>query len=339
MKPSPDFYSQNFEDVILARCFSEQTEGFYIDVGAQYEEAESVTRHFYEAGWSGINIEPVKEFAETFQCRSRDTTICCAAGAEEEVRSMSVSLQSGLSSFDPINVDRTNRLGFQQELRSIRIRRLNDVLSELGYQSLDFDFLKIDVEGFELEVIKGIDLFRYRPRVILCEVTEPNTTIKNSLYLDLSNMIEGYQYTPVYFDGLNQWWCTNNEASALAKHFSLPPSVFDSTDITPSNGATTRRFLRETQAKLENVEAQLNKLEAQLNKLSQELSKCHHAVAKSQDDLSQTAALLTDVEQELASMKASRIWRATKPLRISGIALRKAYDRARHGFRPSSMPD
>ena len=49
MKSDSEFYSQNFEDVFLARCFAGITDGFYIDVGAQHEEVDSVTRHFYEA--------------------------------------------------------------------------------------------------------------------------------------------------------------------------------------------------------------------------------------------------------------------------------------------------
>ena len=49
-------YAQNFEDVIIMRCFKDVEEGFYIDVGAQDPESDSVTRVFYERGWSGINI-------------------------------------------------------------------------------------------------------------------------------------------------------------------------------------------------------------------------------------------------------------------------------------------
>ena len=52
-------YAQNFEDVMLWRALREVTHGFYIDVGAADPDSDSVTRAFYDRGWSGINVEPV----------------------------------------------------------------------------------------------------------------------------------------------------------------------------------------------------------------------------------------------------------------------------------------
>jgi len=52
-------YAQNFEDVMLARLFAGQEDGFYIDIGAWDPTLHSVTRHFYELGWRGINVEPI----------------------------------------------------------------------------------------------------------------------------------------------------------------------------------------------------------------------------------------------------------------------------------------
>ena len=51
-------YSQNFEDVMLWRALKDVENGFYIDVGANHPAIDSVTKLFYENGWSGINIEP-----------------------------------------------------------------------------------------------------------------------------------------------------------------------------------------------------------------------------------------------------------------------------------------
>ena len=50
------FHAQNFEDVLLARCFEAQATGFYVDVGAEDPDIGSVTRHFYERGWRGLNV-------------------------------------------------------------------------------------------------------------------------------------------------------------------------------------------------------------------------------------------------------------------------------------------
>ena len=80
-----NFYSQNFEDVILDRCFADINNGYYIDVGAQHEEYDSVTKYFYEKGWSGINIEPLLEYCKSFDCRDRDVIIQCAAGSDNKI--------------------------------------------------------------------------------------------------------------------------------------------------------------------------------------------------------------------------------------------------------------
>ena len=240
---NPVFYSQNFEDVLLARCFSGLEVGFYIDVGAQNEKADSVTRYFYERGWCGINIEPVKEFADTFQGRERDITICCAAGAQEQILTMDVSLETGLSSFCKANTLEAKHRGFTHEAREIIVRRLDSILLDLGFTEKSFEFLKIDVEGFELEVIKGIDLNRYRPKVILCEVTTPNTAIKTADFPIICNAIESHGYRKTLFDGLNQWWVACECSDELEKSFELPPSVHDSGFITPYASTFVREHL------------------------------------------------------------------------------------------------
>src|ERR1700735_761496 len=69
-------YSQNPEDVMIARLFPHEYRGFYIDVGAADPENLSVTCHFYNQGWSGVNVEPVTKFYDRLQqMRPRDITL------------------------------------------------------------------------------------------------------------------------------------------------------------------------------------------------------------------------------------------------------------------------
>lgn len=302
MADRPDFYSQNFEDVMLARCFSDRSQGFYIDVGAQHEEVESVTKHFYEAGWSGVNIEPVKEFAETFKCRKRDMTLCCAAGAQESTDTLAISLRTGLSTFDRSNATKANAMGHIEELREIAIRKLDDILLDLGYETLSFEFLKIDVEGFELDVLEGIDLRRYRPEIILCEVTEPNTSQKSSIYAKICGKVEAFGYHPIYFDGLNQWWCTSEKRYIYIPCFSLPPGVFDSTTITPYSGYSCRKQLSHSEEQAKEAQRQLT------------------AVAMRIDE---AIASRNAIEKEINAIKSSRSWKITHLLRKLARIARK----------------
>jgi hypothetical protein len=310
MTDRPDFYSQNFEDVMLARCFSDRSQGFYIDVGAQHEEVESVTKHFYEAGWSGVNIEPVKEFAETFKCRKRDIIVCCAAGAQESTDTLAISLRTGLSTFNRSNAAKANAMGHIEESREISIRKLDDILLDLGYETLSFEFLKIDVEGFELDVLEGIDLRRYRPEIILCEVTEPNTSQKSSNYAKICEKVEAFNYHPIYFDGLNQWWCTSEKRYQHSPYFSLPPGVFDSTDITPYAGFDCRKQLRHSEKQTKEAQRQL--VEAQ-QQLAADAMQIDRAI------VSRNA-----IQKEINAIKSSRSWQMTHLLRKLAGILRKA---------------
>lgn len=74
-------YAQNFEDVILARVFNDKPQGFYIDAGAAHPFFHSVTAHFYEKGWRGINVEPLPVFfAELESARTEDVNLNVALG-------------------------------------------------------------------------------------------------------------------------------------------------------------------------------------------------------------------------------------------------------------------
>ena len=51
-------HAQNYEDVMLWRALRQVADGFFIDIGAQSADLDSVTRAFSERGWRGLNVEP-----------------------------------------------------------------------------------------------------------------------------------------------------------------------------------------------------------------------------------------------------------------------------------------
>jgi len=194
-------------------------------------------------------------------------------------------------------------MGHIEESREISIRKLDDILLDLGYETLSFEFLKIDVEGFELDVLEGIDLRRYRPEIILCEVTEPNTPQKSSNYAKICEKIEAFNYHPIYFDGLNQWWCTSEKRYTHSPYFSLPPGVFDSTDITPYAGFNCRKQLRHSEKQAKEAQRQLAADAMQIDRAI----------------VSRNA-----IQKEINAIKSSRSWQMTHLLRKLAGILRKA---------------
>ncbi|MGH2810685.1 MAG: FkbM family methyltransferase, partial [Actinomycetota bacterium] len=108
-------------------------------------------------------------------------------------------------------------------------------------------FIKIDVEGFEAEVIRGGDFRRWRPRVVLVEATKPNTTIPSHEEWEKVLLDAGYVFA--YFDGLNRFYL-RPEDQELQKHFEIPVNVFD--DYQPFEYVRQIRLLDETRKDLNN---------------------------------------------------------------------------------------
>lgn len=237
------FYSQNFEDVLLSRVFSDVSQGTYVDVGCQHEIQDSVTRYFYERGWSGINIDPVVENINEYACRQRDINLNLAAGSRPCTLPFSVVDGSGLSSFHAAHVDCARTHGLNSiEQRWVEVRSLNAILEQHLPESRAITFLKIDVEGHEYDVLQGLCLRRYRPVVILVETTQPCSTLMVDNFSDISQYICANGYHEVYFDGVNTWWLAEEQQAQRGHHFKYPVGVFDG--FSPSE---IRRLLLEGQ--------------------------------------------------------------------------------------------
>jgi FkbM family methyltransferase len=213
-------YAQNFEDVMLNRAFGGRKTGFYIDVGAADPINSSVTKWLYDIGWSGINIEPLPAFYERLLSdRPRDINLNCGASdTNGKARFYSLPLPEW-STFNrallPAGVAGTTRM--------IQVRTLNDIIVE-NAPDRKIDFLKIDVEGWEDRVMRGIDLRKHRPTVILTEGIDRET--KQLISEPVDAILSDAGYIRVYFDGINVFYI-KKERSNLKKKFSSPPNLFD----------------------------------------------------------------------------------------------------------------
>lgn len=169
-------YAQEWEDFFLHLLFEEVENGFYVDVGANSPWYFSVTKHFYEKGWSGVNIEPLPEmFAELCQDRLRDININCGCGSEE--KELEFTIAGMLTTCDPETATELKQKYNNIKKEKILIRKLTDIISELNLLDKTIHFLKIDVEGFEGDVLKGIDFSLFRPSIVVMEATVPGTSI------------------------------------------------------------------------------------------------------------------------------------------------------------------
>ena len=217
-------YAQNFEDVILARVFKGQPLGFYIDVGVWQPTLHSVTRHFYDLGWSGVNIEALPSNLEAIRAaRPRDININAAASTHPGPLVFHEVRQTGLSTSRLDYATMHATAGFDVRDVEVQTVTLKAVCDEYA-QGRVIDFLKIDVEGAEADVVASADWERYRPRIVLIEATVPLSPEVS--YLDWEAAVLGAGYLFCYFDGLNRWYARAEEP-ALCGAFHSPPNPFD----------------------------------------------------------------------------------------------------------------
>ena len=114
-------YAQNFEDVILWRALKEVQEGFYIDVGANDPDVDSVTKAFYEKGWRGINIEPIQEWFVRLEAqRPRDINLPIAGGSASGELIIHELEGTGLSTSDAATAKRHSKeRGYKGRARTV----------------------------------------------------------------------------------------------------------------------------------------------------------------------------------------------------------------------------
>jgi FkbM family methyltransferase len=216
-------YAQNYEDVVLWRALGDVERGFYVDVGAADPDEDSVTRAFYDRGWSGINIEPLDGYFDKLkQARPRDTNLKVAVGREAAVRTLHAIAGSGLSTFDARIAARHQAEGWKTCDTIVPVLPLAKILEDCAPSTVHF--LKIDVEGAELEVLEGMNLGRVRPWIILVEAVEPNSTV--NVRDRWEHLVTGQGYQFAYFDGLNCFYVAD-EASQLKEKLAVPPNFFD----------------------------------------------------------------------------------------------------------------
>lgn len=217
-------YAQNLEDYHLDLVFDGQQTGTYVDVGGGHPVADNVSFWFYLKGWRGLVVEPQQGLADIYAgVRPRDHTVSCLAGRTRgEAEFHVVERMHGFST--TVRENATSASGMGASVSTIRkpVRTLSDLCAEAGLTTIDF--LKIDVEGAEAEVIAGLDFSRWRPRVVVVEAIAPGSMAEAWDGWEPALLSAGYSFA--FFDRLNRFYVANEEAT-LAKRFPSEPAPWD----------------------------------------------------------------------------------------------------------------
>ena len=168
-------YSQEGEDMVLSRFLEGRKTGFYVDVGAHHPIRFSNTFLFYERGWRGINIEPSPMAVEQFnRLRRRDINVENGVGEAPGELTYYMFDDPALNTFDKALMrERETRTPYRVVgTTSVMIERLETILRENLPQGRMIDFLSVDVEGFDLQVLRSNNWSQYRPQFVLVEALD-----------------------------------------------------------------------------------------------------------------------------------------------------------------------
>ena len=155
------------EQRLVELFFADLDEGYFIEVGANEPTKSSQTWHLERKGWRGVLVEPVPELCKELRReRPHSVVVEAACGAPEQRGSATLHVAEGLarSTLDrnavALNVNFTRT-------ETVAVKTLDDILEELKPPRVDF--VSIDVEGLQLDVLRGFDLQKYHPRLLLVE--------------------------------------------------------------------------------------------------------------------------------------------------------------------------
>jgi FkbM family methyltransferase len=257
----------------------------YIDVGANDPSIASVTRGFYDHGWSGIAIEPNPAYAASFRVeRPRDIVVeAVAADLDDAEIILHMIDGTGLSTIvDEIGAEHVE-LGWTVNDVVVPVRRLDDIIESAGLAGNDIHFISIDTEGAEASVLRSLDLTRYRPWVLVVEATAPLSTTRTHHEWEPPLISSGYTFC--LFDGLSRFYVANERRAELAEGLDHPAGIFD---------AFTTVSDLETRDRIHSLDAEVSLLRESLRT---QTDRANNAIA------------------ELERMRKTVSWHMTGPLR------------------------
>lgn len=172
---STQSFSQEGEDLIIQKYFSGNESGFYVDIGAHHPYRYSNTHLLYKKGWRGINIDPTPGTKKLFdKTRPKDINLEIGVSNKKNISTFFIFEDSAFNTFSDKRAKIVIKSG-QSKLKSknrIETKPLKELLKVNMEEDQHIDLMNIDVEGFELEVLKSNDWRIYRPESIVIENVE-----------------------------------------------------------------------------------------------------------------------------------------------------------------------
>ena len=167
-------YSLFGEDLAALKFFKNEKKGFYVDIGCYHPTHINNTYLLYKKGWNGINIDVSQFSIDLFKfMRPDDLNYKCAVS--ETKKKVNLYYQKEYSQLISINILTAKKfIKGRLKKKIINSFSLEEILSWGKYKDYEIDFLDVDVEGADLQVLKGLNFSKRKPKLICVEIHQKN---------------------------------------------------------------------------------------------------------------------------------------------------------------------
>ena len=183
-------YSSNSVDLIIEELFKYKKKGIYIDAGCNHPFIGNNTYKLFKKGWNGINIDLDHTFIESFNFhRPNDYNI--QIGISDVSGEQEMYYHHERSAINTLEGSRGNKARLKKKIIT---STLNNIIEKSIFKNKEIDYVSIDVEGFELNVLKGFDLKKYKPKALSIEFIDPEMRKEEFYHQNINNIINSNLY-------------------------------------------------------------------------------------------------------------------------------------------------
>ncbi|MDC0585601.1 FkbM family methyltransferase [Candidatus Pelagibacter sp.] len=204
-------YSQNQEDLFIDNYFKDKEEGIYLDIGCYHPVKYSNTALLYNRGWKGINVDMNQTSIDLFKIlRKRDINICAAiSNTSGEVTQYFDHLFSPINTIDKnfSNIASKEILFKPFKEKKVTTFKFDQIINNYNINYKNIDFINIDVEAHDYEVLQSINLSFFNAKIICVEMENYQNNSKDE---KIKKYLEKYNYYLIKRIGLNGFFELKN---------------------------------------------------------------------------------------------------------------------------------
>ena len=187
-------YSMFGEDLFIQNYFKNKPKGFYVDVGCYHPLEGSNTYLLYKNGWEGVNFDINYFSIKLFDfLRKRDLNV--HSGISSKKTKLTMYYRKEINMLNTLD-EKIAKIHFRNgyKKKNIKVNTLNYFISRKFKKLNSIDFINIDVEGHELDVLKSLNFSIYKPQLICIEIHNTNNKKMYDLSYKYLKLNDVYNY-------------------------------------------------------------------------------------------------------------------------------------------------